>query len=477
MDGDYKECDKCGQASDKTLKCSKCKSFSSVCAKCARNRLCSACDEPAGQQIKPSPSLSLSSPKIPSPKIPSSGSSSSSRTFSNISKPLTIDSGQLSDSPSSEEEVEEPPQKKLKVKVSKKKEKRLEDVAEVEHEFHLGKLNPQPKSAAVKKECLPKEAAPSLKPCCKTFNSFISKAEALSLERCASLQLGVMIRTVFSALEGEFGALTAKPDKQPDVLKCIAYDISFLWHNIFSNLSKCGKYKQDEDTPILIFGWQSERPKPHDVASCHPTAENLSNLLQIKPIQQKGQMGPKQSRLEEMRPHQKNCQALCRSLVESERGIWWITHCGHSFSLIKRECIGDIEIIDSFANNRGLGYWALTSEELGIVEPSIPKKGKENWNFHLPPQKRIWSTGEITPLLMQLVADDYEERYKAQKALVNYEYEMEPYEKSPEDRLPYGAFGFHQFALRPDEEIFLILAQKFFHAFKNWKAVPKQQKK
>lgn len=289
--------------------------------------------------------------------------------------------------------------------------------------------------------------APSDQPdtCCDKVGSLIPLLDA-------TRPLGVMLRETFDRAWDKLGYLK-RGNKTPER---IAFDISFLWDS--GSLSLCNE--KVDISIILSFGskW-AERPKTNSVASCHPTAQTLTTLLGTDPLgPQVGQLGPVQSQSTDMSVHRETCRQLCLSLDTTPRGIWWVSHCGHSFCLIKRECVPDIEIIDSFANDRGIGLWALT--------PSEVTGG--SFEVHTPPAKRIWSLGELKAQLMLIVDDDQGKRWDAQLALVNYDFEM-PEDKGPNDRLPYGPFGFRGFGLIPDDEILVKVVQKLYHAYANWK--------
>lgn len=367
------------------------------------------------------------------------------------------------------------PEKREK-KTPKKRERESvpKEVEEIEEKFHAEKGTVQKKSTATKKSCSDVDVIPvKYSACCHGPKVFCN---SLLQENHSLLPLGSMFRMIFEQLALSFTPLPDQSDDPGIRLMCMAYDISLLWFNATEQLGSCSAFKLDIDMCFMLYSWKTERPKPMSVASCHPTAENLANLLKApekNAIQRKGTLGAGQSKKYNFTTHNQTCKALTTSLRNAARGIWWVSHCGHSFCLIKRDCFVGIEVIDSFANNRGLGYWALTPEEGKLVEPAIPKNWSddqdENWNFHIAPEKRIWSIEEMVELVQKLVNKKLDTRYEAQSSLVNYYYET-PDDKTAEgdfadDQLPYGAFGFVQYDLCPDQQILTILAQKFFHGY------------
>ena len=367
-------------------------------------------------------------------------------------------------------EQKEKPKQKKRSREEKPKEEKLEEINEIEENFYSGKSGFSKKSTAINKKCM--DVAPEIKlTCCarpKEFNiALVGKNHEI-------LPLGKMFRKIFDLLEIHFGSLPGLGDDPGMKLLCMAYDISFLWFNATDKIASCSAYKLTVDLASTLTFLKRERPNPTGVASCHPTAENLTKLLQVvgkKEIQQHGWLGAGQSLEETFTKHNKTCNFLIASLQNASRGIWWVSHCGHSFCLIKRECVPGIEVIDSFANNRGLGYWALTKEELELVATKLPAswaaEQAQNWSFHIPPTKSVWSVEEMAVLIKKLVHKNIEIRYQAQSALVNYYYEPdEVYEDNwTKDQLPYGAFGFVQYDLCPDQQILFTLAQKFFHGY------------
>lgn len=304
------------------------------------------------------------------------------------------------------------------------------------------------------------EALPLPDPCCKAVGRVL---EILLASDLASQPLAVIIRQTFELLCKQQKPL-ARSAKRTAV-QALAFDISFLWDAKALETCPAKAAVAIESLQALQEKWK-QRPDTHDVASCHPTAEDLMGLLGTRPfpLEKHGWLGLTQSSETGMAVHQENAQRLCTSLFTNDRGLWWVTHCGHSFSLLKRSREAPIEVIDSFAHDRGLGLWALSPEEIEEVGRPGDDGYHEGFDVHVPPRQRYWQLEELQLLLRRMVDDNQETRWAAQLALVNYMFEM-PEEKGPNDRLPHGPFGYERANLVSDRDIVIKMATRLAHAF------------
>jgi hypothetical protein len=268
-------------------------------------------------------------------------------------------------------------------------------------------------------------------------------------EDCSRLPVGALIRLIYQTV-GPFD-----PGKR-DQHAVLAFDISFLWHNEEA-LGTCADSQPELIT--LREAWRS-RPALAKVSNCHSSAVSMLQILGGGQIEKVGVTGAGASNALDMSPHIATFKSLCISLQQHERAIWQVSHCGHSWTFIKR--LGRVEVIDAFANDRGLGIWGLTAEEVETVK--WPKK------VHPPPAKRIWTVEELLDILPLLVHESLETRHKGQERLVNYPFEND----SGSDHLPTGAFGYDCRALKTDGEIVRALAARFCHARNRWKELTKK---
>lgn len=294
--------------------------------------------------------------------------------------------------------------------------------------------------------------------CCPGLRDFIR-----TLRDQSGQPLGEMIRTVYEAAIA--GRLMHKSDtKGGDHLKMRkkAFDITFLWHAAV--LADCKAFAGYDQT-FMSTTWLL-RPTTNEVDVCHDTAMELTRLIGLNPGEVLGWLGTNQSHQTEMKIHQDNCAMLCTNLTFGDRCICHVSHCGHSFCLLKRRRHGPIEIIDAFAHDRGLGLWALSPTEVDC----------KGWSEkHLPPRLRIRGLAEVCKILKKMVDDDYEKRVAAQMDLLNYPFE-EP-DENHVDRLPLGVFGFRRWELAEDDEILAAVAEKLYCAFNHWQPYAAKFKK
>lgn len=256
-----------------------------------------------------------------------------------------------------------------------------------------------------------------------------------------------MIRVTYEQSVATFNALA-----RGKAVTGVAFDISFLWHS--PNLGTCTTESLSiQERMDQLMAWEA-RPSTKSVASCHPTAIDLCALLgEGGALATDGWLGPTQSKLTTMDRHVATCGTLCTVIRSVKRCVTRVTNSGHSFVLIRRG--DDVEIIDSFAEDRGIGLWALQPDEID------PRK----FDVHIPPARRTWALDAICGLLTQLVDADLEKRYAAQLALSNYQYERSD---GTADHLPYGPFGFETFALKSDADMFAAVVSRWMHAYSRW---------
>ena len=276
------------------------------------------------------------------------------------------------------------------------------------------------------------------KACCKVAGELLA-----SLGQDANqLPVGALIRLIYAKL-GPFD-----PGKR-DPLLVLAFDISFLWH-YEEVLGPCKEGDLELDS--LKKTWRG-RPSQANVSNCHSSAVAMLTHLGGGRMEKAGTTGANASNEKDMKKHRETSKSLCVSLEKYDRGVWQVSHCGHSWTFIKRH--GLVEVIDAFANDRGLGVWAVTAEE------------KVEWpnKVHPPPKKRLWKVKELIEVVPLLVDDELETRQKAQTVIVNYGFEN-PYGS---DHLPTGAFGYDCHALIAEDEIVRALGQRFCHAYNRWK--------